>query len=188
MNTSDEKKSVRRTLVLDGGVQGTIHHLHFGRYTISKKNLDKGILSVSYANCYGRPSTHVLKNNKSVSPMFVNMMYDILLDDKEIDPRKYFKLSTDEQRLTKILFRNAGLFHHLRNVILDDKQHDDEEQEVVNRFELIRGSILAGNNNPELLDELETLLQKLVEYDILTHVKARRILTTILKTKVANKV
>ena len=181
---TDDNKRVRRTLTLDGGVIGTIHHLHFGRYTISKKNLDRGVLSVSYKNCYGRPSTHILKNNRVVSPSFVSMMYDVLLDQKDVDPRKYFKLDTEEKRLTRILFRNAGLYHLLKDVLLENDRHDSEEEDAINRFELIKGSIAAGNNNPELLDELEEVLNKLVEYDILSHTKARKVLTTILKTKV----
>lgn len=55
---------------------------------------------------------------------------------------------------------NISKLNHIR-------YDQNEIDELVNRYNIIKGEILVGNDNPKLLKELKVIIMKLMNYNIL---------------------
>lgn len=88
---------------------------------------------------------------------FKDIMTNII-NTGSLDPEKYSKLSNDDKRIIDLLF-SSHLNYTLHNQELIDQ--------LITRFNIIKGEILIGNNNPDLLKELKILVLQLMDYNIL---------------------
>jgi hypothetical protein len=87
-----------------------------------------------------------------------NILEEIINTGK-IDQNKYNKLNDDDKRIIDILFQSHIAY----------KIHSQEEiDELINRYNIIKGEILIGNNNIDLLKELKIIVLKLVDYNVLS--------------------
>jgi hypothetical protein len=69
-----------------------------------------------------------------------------------------------EQTHFKNLLRESGLSHlHKVKTSIEDEEKDDH-----NRFSILQGEIIAGNNNPKLIQEFKNLLLKFSQTGKLT--------------------
>lgn len=128
----------------------------FGKYVIHMPSLQKCYVNVRYA---GGKGTVASVPQKYVSQDFVNMLVH-LLDNQVLDKALFSKLGEDEQQYFRTLANKCefdsviglGMGTHL-------SQAEQKEQE---RFEMLRGTIIAGNNSPEVLKEMKMFILKFI--------------------------
>ena len=128
----------------------TDFYVPFGVFYIHKgKLMNENKLGLRY------PSGATIKNIPAqiVSENIKNLIIK-LLEDQKLDYNIMQKLSPSDREL----FHNIVYRAKLDNQLGLSGYQDDKYQEQLRRFELLRGEILAGNNNPEIMKELKYLI------------------------------
>ena len=130
----------------------------FGKFCINIPHLEnQDILNVKYKNCLGAIPSF---KPTAVSDIFRDFIVD-LLDSGKPNMRVYNQISDEERKYFQKVATAAGIF---KGMGLPITTTDDEEKDV-KRFEILRGQITAGNNNPKLLDETRKLVVRLMNAD-----------------------
>lgn len=160
-----------------------LRHVYLGALMVKLKPLDNNKLSVAYPCGKARINSRLLKKSLPISDKLKDMIYGWTIRDESFDPHKYYALDTDEKRIVRSLLKHARLGHLLSGV----PSVDEEEEQILNRFELLKGTILAGNSSKELLTELNQLLDTMLQYDLITSYLHDRILRTIYQTLAESK-
>ena len=127
---------------------------YFGKYVLHIPSLEKNILNVKYNSL-----TNVqMFPRRKISTQFRDFIINIL-DTEQMDHNVFKQLTENESNLFHELCRYAGVCNMLGlglPPVVKDKDMD--------RFDLIKGEIIAGNNSPQLLRELKRyILQFLAE-------------------------
>jgi len=123
-----------------------------GKYIVHYGFLsDKDILNVKY------PSGGAIPQFKPtpISDVFKDFIID-LLENGKANTRVYEHIPQEERKLFEKIANGAGIFHSLglKKVIMNtDKEEND-------RFNLLKGEYLAGNNSQKVLHELRRLVIK----------------------------
>ena len=130
------------------------HYKTFGKYVIHMGHLiDKNIANFKYPSLGSIPSIRPL----NISDDYKEFILDTLENEKP-NERVLRKLPVEEQKHFERVITGAGLLDTFR---LKRVGEDDEKKEV-DRFNLLRGHILAGNNNENVVKELKGLIVKFI--------------------------
>jgi hypothetical protein len=78
-----------------------------------------------------------------------------LIETKKLDKRLLRELDRDEQRSAEILLVKRGVG---RSVGVREVTPTDDEARKIKRFEILKGSYLAGNNSKDVIHELRSLI------------------------------
>lgn len=89
----------------------------------------------------------------------------ILVQNSKIDADLYNKLNEDEKNIVEMLISGSGL-NTLNHMRYNQKNIDD----LIEKYNILKGELLIGNNNPELLKDLKLTVLQLVNFNIL-HMK-----------------
>lgn len=81
-----------------------------------------------------------------------------MLENERPNERLLKRLSTEEQKHFERVLKGAGLLNEFKI----KKIGDEEEKNEIERFNILRGEVLAGNNNDNVLKELKLLIVKFV--------------------------
>lgn len=131
-------------------VKETPSYKHFGKYVIHMGHLlDKNVANFKYPSLGSIPSIKPL----TISEDYKEFIIDTLENQKP-NERLFTKLPNEEQRHFEKVVSGAGLIDTFK---LKRNQGKTEKEEA-NRFNLLRGEILAGNNNEKLMKELRGLI------------------------------
>lgn len=86
-----------------------------------------------------------------------------MLDTNKIDSELYRKLSENERDMFEILISDSDInkMNHIR-------YNQPEIDELINKYNILKGEILIGNDNPDLLKDLKIIILRLVNYNVLT--------------------
>lgn len=132
---------------------------NFGKYVLSSSLLKQGFLSLRY------PSGAIIPSfpKTLISSTLQRILLDILYD-KKFDEVDYHSLDEDDKKLFDRLctFAKLDKKENLRFYRL--KKYSDEQRDAdVKRFNILRGELIAGNDNPDIVKELKKLLYKLMD-------------------------
>ena len=134
------------------GVLPEKRFLPFGRYVINQNQLGKGIVAVK------RPCGATIKDfpSERVSKKVHSIVSDIV-GGKMPSFTAYDGLDDEEKsylhRLTEV--------SNIENRLKVPAPNKDTEESEINRFEILRGEITAGNDNPKMVKEFKLLIMKL---------------------------
>jgi hypothetical protein len=81
-----------------------------------------------------------------------------IINTGTINQNDYADLSNNDKKIIDLIFSS-----HL-NYKLHNQEFIDE---LINRFNIIKGEIMIGNNNPDLLKELKIIALQLMDYNVL---------------------
>lgn len=127
-------------------------YLTLGKYVINYGQLaDKDILNVKYPSLGRIPSLPPV----AVSDAFKEFMIE-LLDTGKMNKRAYEYVPIEEKKLFEKITTGAGLTHKLGV----KKTITDNDKAEADRFELLRGEYLAGNNAQSVIRELRRFVVK----------------------------
>jgi hypothetical protein len=124
----------------------------FGKYRIHIPNLvEKNIANFKY------PSLAVIQ---SIKPLLITDDYkEFLIDvlkNGNINERHYKSLQPDERKHFERVSSGAGLIHKFKLTL----NNEEEDIKDADRFNVLRGEYLAGNNNENMIKELRKLIVK----------------------------
>lgn len=100
----------------------------------------------------------------------------LLLNNNKIDNDLYNRLTDSEKDIVESLISmnsNIDKLHHTR-------YNQSEIDELINKYNILKGELLIGNNNPDLLKDLKLTIIQLVNYNILQMKDILPLLQTIL--------
>lgn len=126
----------------------------FGKYVINMEHLlNNNTANFKYPSLGSIPSIRPIPISEDYKEFLLHT-----LDNERINDRLLNKLGEDERLHFERVSKGAGLLQKFQL----KKLHGDKEQEETNRFNLLRGEILAGNNNVKVINELKGLILKMV--------------------------
>lgn len=133
------------------------HYVEFGKLQINETQLHtSNKLMISYIS--GSPVMNKDLRTQIISDDFSSIIISILdtLPKNEIDIKRVNRLSAKERKIFNSLIHLSGLARDLKY-----KQKPITVQDMVDRFEIVQGSIIAGNDSKEVIDEAIELLRDL---------------------------
>lgn len=144
-------------------------YLEFGKFIINMNLLNKNILLLKYKNSYA-PIPNLRRT--MISDDLKNMVF-YLLDTGEINYQTGMSLNNLEKEIFDILISKSGL-----NIMLKyDKNKMKEDLDlIIEQYEILKGEIIAGNDNPKIIKDLKDILRKLVKYKKVSQSDAEDIL------------
>ena len=148
----------------------TPSHIQFGKYLLHANNMNKSVLSVHHKGGGRVQSIPV----QSVSEDLRDFIVEVL-QHKKASQKEFNRLPLREQKLFEKISKGAGVHHTLGlKPVKTDEDNDMEE-----RFEVLKGEWFAGNNSHELVRELRKIVIHFMEEGRLTKSQARELLLTI---------
>ena len=145
-------------------------HIEFGKHLLHASNLKKSVLSVHHKGG-GRVASIPVQN---ISEDLKDFVVDIL-QNKKASQKEFSRLPMKDQKLFEKMATGAGIFHHLG---LKTPQGDDDKKNL-ERFEVLRGEYIAGNNSNDLIKELRKLVILFMDEGRLTKSQGRDFLLNI---------
>jgi hypothetical protein len=126
----------------------------FGKFIVNIPTLkERDVLHLKYPSLSRIPEFPP----KPVSEDFRDFFLDTI-DNGKLNHKLLKTLDEEEKSLFERITEKAGLFKGLGLT----KQPNKEDEEEVNRFNILRGEYYAGNNSHQLLDELRKLIIKFI--------------------------
>jgi hypothetical protein len=141
----------------------------FGRYLLNHHKLDEGILmlkSPSGAAIPKIPSERVSHNMAKAVRSIGSGLSPSLSD--------FNSLSEDEKKKLHHISTHSRVAHNIPNPKLNDDETD------LNRFNILRGELVAGNDSTPLKKEFKTLLKKFMKEGRLPRQQVNEILAELL--------
>lgn len=124
-------------------------HFTFGKYRISVRRLKENILSITTE-----------KKSPVSSTIVTDAIKNILLDFRDLGKfniNTYSNLKGNEKQILDHLLKSSGM-----DDVIGIRIRDDELSDLIDRYELLRGQILAGNDATEVRKELKHVVLRLV--------------------------
>ncbi len=135
-------------------VQEQPTYKEFGKYAIHIPQLEEqDILNVKYKSLGGIPKFKPFP----VSDIFRDFMLDVL-DGKRPSERVYIQIEPKERKAFEEISIGAGVWSSFG--LKRTTTNDDEEERK--RFEVLKGIYNAGNNSPQVSQELRRLITKFI--------------------------
>ena len=124
-----------------------------GRYMLHVPSLSKSLINIKYPSLVNIPGIP----QKFVSEEFIELIWE-LVEKGTFLKTIYNRLGEEEQDYFKFLARKCNFDQTIG--IGMGKTQSKEEQDEYKRFEMLRGTVIAGNNSPEVLNELRQFILK----------------------------
>jgi hypothetical protein len=132
----------------------TPSYLSFGKYVIHMGHLlDRNIANFKYPSLGSIPSIKPL----TISEDYKDFILDTI-DNQKPNERLFNKLTTDEQKHFERVISGAGLVDAFKL----KRNRTEQEKKDSERFELLRGEVMAGNNSEKVLKELRGLIVRFI--------------------------
>jgi len=123
-----------------------------GKYVIHWKQLnDNDMLNVKYKSLGRIPQFKPIP----ISDVFKEYLIDVMETGKH-NNRHYESIPVEERKIWEKIINGAGLAEQLK--IKKTKSNEDETE--MERFEMLKGQYIAGNNNPNVVRELRRFVVK----------------------------
>jgi hypothetical protein len=149
---SVKKVSVKKSVGKGIDLAERPQYLTLGKYVINYGQLaDKDILNVKYPSLGRIPALPPV----AISDVFKDFLIE-LLETGKVNKRAYEYIPVEERKLFEKITTGAGLIHKLGI----KKTITDSDKEEADRFELLRGEYLAGNNAQSVIRELRRFVVK----------------------------
>lgn len=126
----------------------------FGKYVMHIPHLtDKNVLNLKYPSLGSIPSIKPM----TISDDFKDFVIDVM-NTGRVNEKQFNSLLPHEQKHFERISKGAGLIDTFKL----KRSGDDDEKAEVDRFNLLRGNYLGGNNSPDVLKELKGLVVKFI--------------------------
>lgn len=137
--------------------QRSDNYAKFGKYLIHIPSLNNGYINLKYKS-YSK-----IKNfpKKIITSKVQNLIKNILKNG-EFSQTSYDKLSkSDKKQFDQIIEFSKLADEEARRFLNYKSQKSEDRDKDIQRFELLKGEIMSGNNNPVVIQELKMLVLKL---------------------------
>jgi len=126
----------------------------FGKYVMHIPHLtEKNVLNIKYPSLGSIPTIKPMTISDDYKDFIIDVMNTSRVNDKAFNA-----LSNHEQKHFERITKGAGLIDTFKL----KRSGDDEEKKEVDRFNLLRGNYLGGNNSDDVVKELKGLVVKFI--------------------------
>lgn len=160
-----------RRIVGKGIQKNSNTYERFGRYLVYIPALRRNVLHLKFPSFVSIPNLPRREISDDLKAFFED-----LFENGNINKRLYSHLSETDKRIFNSVASKAQVDETL------DISHEvsKQEREEMKRFELVKGIVMAGNNAPEVLQELRDLLIKFSREGKLNHQKVNEIMCDLM--------
>jgi hypothetical protein len=153
------------------GYEKPVQYTQFGRYLIHHPKLKQGILQMK------TPKGGAIKALPSeyLSPRLKDTMLT-LVGNGSPSLEQFDKLTPDEKDKLHHITK-----HSQYEKVSIPRGHMDKEDQMLHKFTILKGELLAGNNSKQLLKEFKSMLIKFVEEGRIPKRQAHEILVELAK-------
>lgn len=160
----------KRGLIIGAGVATEKPNIYqkYGDILINIKKLNKNILAIKdnkERSIYGFP-------NKKISDYFADLV-NMLIDNTPLNMLLCKALNEEENILFDQLIAISGTRKKTKKDINDSIKY------LKNRYNVLSGSIEAGNDNPELIKDVKIILQQLYKMDQIKHKDIKELISNL---------
>ncbi|ETN16322.1 hypothetical protein PPTG_06488 [Phytophthora nicotianae INRA-310] len=127
------------------GMASDLVYKRLGSKFVQVERLNDGELKIVY------PNRKLVGKRRSVSPVVAKIL-KTLIYDKEVDQEAYNKLPMDDKQLFHEILRITHIQYEFKNPLQDPREALKQE------YIKLKGEIMLGNDNPEIVEELKTVL------------------------------
>lgn len=130
----------------------------FGISEINRKNLDKGIFTIrrnTKTNYMDMPSRHISKNLQSIIKTMIGGGVPKYEDLGKLD-------EDEKEYLHKIVSKS-----NMEDKLSVPAPSKDQQEKDIHNFEVMKGQIMAGNDNKDLVKKFKLLIRKLSKQGLL---------------------
>jgi Holliday junction resolvasome RuvABC DNA-binding subunit len=139
-------------------------YIAFGKYAINMRQLKKGVLQIVYKSLAPNPSFP----SKKIGSELQQYLFELLTNKKSL-PALYKHVPEDEKKMFEKLAIFAGVFDKLN---LPRMNSLEDEKKEMDRFKLLHGEFIAGNDNTGIVRELRNLILKFLAENRISKAKA----------------
>ena len=139
-------------------------YIAFGKYAVNMRQLKKGVLQIVYKSLAPNPSFP----SKKISSELQQYLFELLTNQKSL-PALYKHVPEEEKKMFEKLAIFAGVFDKLNLPRINSLE--DEKKEM-DRFKLLHGEFIAGNDNVSIIRELRNLILKFLADNRISKAKA----------------
>jgi hypothetical protein len=149
---------------------------NFGNYKLSLNALKKGFLHLRYPS--GVSISHFPK--RLITSKLRKIINDIMYE-KSFNEDDYQELDEEEKQLFDNLLVACKADKKDCVLLYKHKKYNDKQRdEDINRFNLLRGQLIAGNDNELIIKELKGLMFKLMNEKVISRADYNKIMERIL--------
>lgn len=128
----------------------------FGRYVLSRNDLENGSsVHIRYRN--GQPVKNI--GPKRVVGGSVGAIVRDIADGKAPQEKHMRQINDDEREYLSGLIKTCNIA--IPNGVKTEKKTPKQKEN--NEFEILKGQVLAGNDNPEIIKKFKNMLKKMVQ-------------------------
>ncbi|NBR23747.1 MAG: hypothetical protein EBU08_08250 [Micrococcales bacterium] len=163
---------VRKTPVeKSSGYQKPVQYTQFGRYLIHHQKLKDGVLQMR------TPKGGAIKPlpTEYLTPRVKEMMMTMVANGSP-SLEQFSRLTSDEKAKLHHIVKHS----QYEKVTIPSEMMDKEDKDL-HRFTILRGEIIAGNNNPKLVRDFKSMLVKFVDDGRIPRRQANEILIELAK-------
>jgi hypothetical protein len=124
-------------------------YTQLGSYLINKNKLKDGVLMVKYPS-----GQRIAKLPSQAITKELVAVINVLMEGKQPTIRQFQVLSEAEKEKLHQIVRTTGLGVDVPN------PKEEEMDKELNRFEILKGEIIAGNDNAKIIKEFKMMLIK----------------------------
>lgn len=139
-------------------------YIAFGKYAVNMRQLKKAVLQIVYKSLAPNPSFP----SKKISSELQQYLFELLTNQKSL-PALYKHVPEEEKKMFEKLAIFAGVFDKLNLPRINSLE--DEKKEM-DRFKLLHGEFIAGNDNVSIIRELRNLILKFLADNRISKAKA----------------
>ena len=149
------------------GISQAIKWADFGKYKIDMHKLESGIMALrtSTGSIVGKYPTQKL-------PSKIVDVVNTIVTGHQPSFEHLSKLNSEEISFIKKLMKNVGVFQQV-GMGLPSNPDDDED---IQEFEIMKGELLAGNDNKTLVQNFKKQIFKLMTRDLLPKSEGKELL------------
>jgi hypothetical protein len=139
-------------------------YIAFGKYAINMRQLKKSVLQIVYKSLAPNPSFP----SKKISSELQQYLFELLTNKKSL-PTFYKHVPEEDKKMFEKLAIFAGVFDKLN---LPRVNSLEDEKKEMDRFKLLHGEFVAGNDNVAIARELRNLILKFLAENRISKAKA----------------
>lgn len=149
------------------GIQPSPKFAPIGRYLINKRQLDKDIIAIKRKAGSTIPNLPSQRVSRNLGGIIRKIIGGSLPSFDELN-----NLSDEERIFLDKIAKETRIEGRLS--IPTPKKDEDEKD--INQFEILKGQILSGNDNTDLVKKFKTILLKLSRKDLIPKIQVKELL------------
>lgn len=157
--------------LIEGEVEKPKPFIPFGRFVIHRYDLDSGKLNMKTPKGGVINKIPSQKISQGLASVLKTIGKGILPDYDKVNGLR----DEDKETLHKVITHSRLT----DKVSVPTPKSKTEEEQMADRFDILKGEIVAGNDNPKIVKELKMLLMKLINTGRIPRKEAHDILTDL---------